>query len=294
MVIDWGVVLGLISVVGIPLAIGIGITMANPSRGELRFARGCFLLAAALTLASLAWLIYGAPLTTGKIITAGFVGAIVAIGLLFGLDWISKREKQAASLESKESSLDNTILAECFWSQFPTTVPSYGLHYWELTASIMDGGILSTSQQPGSPITWKLEEPTHFDACQFINFGTAPIIKIEVEFQVNYHEVILEKNSNTSGKVIMSKQLFNPPARLGIGDNNKFVFYMRNRSPYWVTVLTPPTARVQVVGSEKMQTVRLIPPGMMKNTANLPPFFPTNPPVSPAPPQSPTATPEKK
>jgi hypothetical protein len=46
-------------------------------------------------------------------------------------------------LQDNKSSLDNTILLECYWSQLPKEVPSYGLYYWELTASSADGGYVS-------------------------------------------------------------------------------------------------------------------------------------------------------
>ena len=195
------------------------------------------------------------------------------------------------SKPTDKSSLDQTILVECFWSQFPTAVPSYGLYYWELTFSAGDGAFLSTSQQPGSTITWDLGQPGHWEACQFTNFSNTPIIRMEAVFRLQYLEVVAQENGTRSGNVILSKEIPNPPVRLGVGDKNTFIFYMRNRSSYYAQVVVPETAKVQVAGADELQTVRLIPPTVMKNVANMPPYTPTNPPAAipqvPAPPIKP-------
>jgi hypothetical protein len=96
--VDWGLVLGAVGVVAIPTAIGIGVTMANPTSGEFQFARGCFIGAALLSFGSLAWLSFEHPLTTTKIIVAALVGAASAVALVVGLDWINRRENASSTL----------------------------------------------------------------------------------------------------------------------------------------------------------------------------------------------------
>lgn len=93
MALDWGLVLGATGVIGIPVAIGVGVTMANPTARELRFARLCFWTAAGLSLIAIAWLTHEIPLSFGKIIATGVVGAAITIGLVIGLDWIDGRNK---------------------------------------------------------------------------------------------------------------------------------------------------------------------------------------------------------
>jgi hypothetical protein len=95
MAIDWGLALGAAAFVAVPVAIGIGMTMANPTRGELRFARILFIIAAILAVTSFAWLTHEVPLATGKVISAGLIGAAISISLVLGIDWINRRERAA-------------------------------------------------------------------------------------------------------------------------------------------------------------------------------------------------------
>ncbi len=59
MAVDWGLVVGVAGVVVAPIA--VGLTMAATTPGEFRFVRGCFVLAAVLTITSLVWLTYEHP-----------------------------------------------------------------------------------------------------------------------------------------------------------------------------------------------------------------------------------------
>jgi hypothetical protein len=102
MAIDWGLVLGAVGVIGIPVA--VGLTMAATTKGEFWFVRGCFIVAALLTLASLAWLTYEHPLGPGKISVAAVVGAIVAVGLVVALEWVSNKERAALPTDHEGTS----------------------------------------------------------------------------------------------------------------------------------------------------------------------------------------------
>jgi hypothetical protein len=95
MAIYLGLALGAAAFVVVPVAIGIGMTMATPTRGELRFARILFIIAAILAVASFAWLTHEVPLATGKVIAAGLIGAAISISLVLGIDWINRRERAA-------------------------------------------------------------------------------------------------------------------------------------------------------------------------------------------------------
>ena len=67
MAIDWGIALGVVGVIGIPGAIGIGVTTSARTPGEFRFARQCFVVTAILIIASWAWLTNGYSLGLIKI-----------------------------------------------------------------------------------------------------------------------------------------------------------------------------------------------------------------------------------
>src|SRR5882757_9954800 len=88
---DWGLALGVVSVIGIPLA--LGLTMPASSRGEFRFTRGCFLLSAILMGGSAAMLhsLNEQPLWL-RVSMAAVVGAFALGGLVYALDWVTKKE----------------------------------------------------------------------------------------------------------------------------------------------------------------------------------------------------------
>jgi hypothetical protein len=102
-------VLAVLGVIGVPIAIGIGMTMANPSHGEFRFARGCFIVAAILSLLSVLWLTREVPLGIGRLSLTGLLGAAIAVSLAVSLDWVNKRQNP-----------DGTIgLADFSWTWDP-------------------------------------------------------------------------------------------------------------------------------------------------------------------------------
>src|SRR6202044_795874 len=96
----------------------------------------------------------------------------------------------------EQSPLDHTILVECFWSQPPAVVPSYGFYLLQFVGNQGDGGISSTSQQPGTPLPIT-DNPSGYHACKFTNFSSSKIIKVEARFQLDYMESIKRDNGTT-------------------------------------------------------------------------------------------------
>jgi len=96
---DWGLALGALGVIGIPVA--IGLTMAATSPGEFRFVRACFAAAAILTLGSFLWLTYEQPMGSAKLICAAIIGAIVSVGLVVALEWV-KAKQEAIDIPKEE------------------------------------------------------------------------------------------------------------------------------------------------------------------------------------------------
>jgi hypothetical protein len=99
---DWGLAIGVVGVIGVPVA--IGLTMAATTPGEFRFVRGCFIVAAVLAIVSFLALTHDLPLNLAKIISAGVVGASVLIGLVFALEWVDK--KQASQPSRPETAVE--------------------------------------------------------------------------------------------------------------------------------------------------------------------------------------------
>jgi len=158
--------------------------------------------------------------------------------------------------------LDHTILVECRWAEVPAVV-SDNLYVLNLANNSGDGAPVSMSGVVGTAIEWVKRESQHWAACHITNYGTSPIIEIEADFSVNYQESISQENSGVkSGKIIASKTVHNPPARLGssTSDRSTFTFYLWNYSPHHVVVLMPETARVKLAGSNEVRIVQLIRP----------------------------------
>lgn len=104
---DWGILLGIIGVLGIPLALAsLGLTMATTTPGEFRFVRSCFYVAAAIctitTFASL-WN-YTEGSEAMRVLAAGVVGALMFAGMALALDWINKKQEGVNLATSANSS----------------------------------------------------------------------------------------------------------------------------------------------------------------------------------------------
>jgi hypothetical protein len=206
-----------------------------------------------------------------------------------------------AEAESKRLPLDQTILAECYWSQPPASVPSYGLYYFQLAGRSFDGALVSSSFQPGSPANFP-KEFTYFVACKLSNYSDKQLTGVELNLHLDYRLAI--KNSdgrNTSGDIVFSRDLPSPPIFLGTGDKNEFIFYLTNYNnyDYFINIKVPSKAKVRIAGSDKLELVDLIPApsSSIYQYPLLPPYVPppaTNPPPATPPPPVQPKSPGKK
>jgi hypothetical protein len=102
---DWGILLGVVGVFGIPLALAIlGLTMAATTHGEFRFVRACFVAAGVVSAATVFLLQWnypeGPPIM--RIVIVALAGALIFGGVSAALDWV-KHKEVAAIPESKAS-----------------------------------------------------------------------------------------------------------------------------------------------------------------------------------------------
>lgn len=92
--IDWGLVLGIISVAGMPLT--LALTMPASTVGEFRLLRWCFIGFGVLCIGSLfllEWSHDWGPIEM-KLLTNVVVGAVVIAVVTVGLDWLGKKQQQ--------------------------------------------------------------------------------------------------------------------------------------------------------------------------------------------------------
>lgn len=110
--LDLGLVLGIVSAVGIPFT--LGLTMSPTTRGEFRFARGCLIASAAMSILSLfvvQWLDNWGPLEM-KIIINALIAAIIVAALTYGLDWSQKKQASLESRPATAASVDPFIAGQ--------------------------------------------------------------------------------------------------------------------------------------------------------------------------------------
>jgi hypothetical protein len=285
-----GVEFGPGSLAGALGLLGVGIAMIFPDN---KWIGGIFILAAIVVLffdiKISGWEFSAhAPSARGKPFALWGMVAF-GIGFVGCAGWYFWPIQSSKTVRQTSSSLDQTISLECYWSRLPTTMPEYSLYYWEFAGGDDPiAGLLSTSGTSGAPLKFDFSKPEngpdHFNECKAVNYGHDPIIRFQANFQILFRKAVPNANGNgtSSGEVIKSIDMPNPPLRLGTGDKNNFSFYMRNRTPYWITIVVPTVASVQLVGSDTLQEVRLIEPSTPdRGYPYLPPWTPPAPSTTP-------------
>jgi hypothetical protein len=193
------------------------------------------------------------------------------------------------------NSLDQTILFECRLSGLPGIMPEMPFYEIQLVGQEdADAGFLSFGQQPGEKLPWSDFDPKRGCMCKFTNFGSMPVFNVEVDIKIQYLESVKQENGTRSGDLIFEKTLTSPRLNLGTGDKNIAQLLYINRSPYYVrAVMFPTSARIQPLGVDQWQTVKLIPPAMPLSIFSLTPFepVPINPPTEA---QTPLAPPKPR
>ena len=178
------------------------------------------------------------------------------------------------------TSLDQSILLECDISEMPDKFPSSGRIY---TLEIQDAvhsdrpSIEDYGEMYGKPEASMKWPKTMYQAieCRFTNYGSNPVLNVQAALTVEFREAIKHKDGNGSegGAVIKTIEWKTPRAYLGTGDQNTFIFYIWSHARQFVMISLPTTALVQAVGSDKWQTVQLVPPpptsGLFLSPANL-------------------------
>jgi hypothetical protein len=96
---DWGIILGIIGVIGIPVA--VGLTMAATTPGEFRFVRGCFIVAALLMITSALMLhSLGEFALWIRAAVAAVIGAMALGGLTVAIDWVRNKESMSVPVRN--------------------------------------------------------------------------------------------------------------------------------------------------------------------------------------------------
>lgn len=266
MSLDWGLILGVVGVLGIPVGAGIGIAVAAPfTKGEFRFVRSCFATAAILALLSFLLLTYEIPLGLGKIIGAGVVGAITLIGLVIAFDWTKQRfeaGKSDVASHEKRSALDGTIKFECLQEAFH--LPADG-KLLELIASDNDARTVGFQSHWLSEYAYKTNPniiPTRFgwiDKCRITNFGSAPIFNVRISVEAVFSEQIPVAEKTVEQREIDRKTIHFSVDQVDAGQGNSVDILIWNTTRFLVALRFANDAQLQRLGSAEREDVKLIP-----------------------------------
>jgi hypothetical protein len=190
--------------------------------------------------------------------------------------WPGKAE--APAIEA--SPLDGTIQISCENSAYPTVVPPNKMYELQLNNRFMkDGGSFIWWTFPAGttlPTRDQAVSPIDGQRCRISNYGKIAIINVTVTFPVDFRAADKMENGTKSGDIQKSAAVTTPPFSIGPGEFVD-IYAMNYSTDTFAALSIPSTARGFTVGSDKLETFKLIPP-FLSGTI-LPPFTPKSPPA---------------
>jgi hypothetical protein len=121
--------------------------------------------------------------------------------------------------------------------------------------TVPEGTLLSGLIQRGVGIG----EPSPFHHFHFgsvarwtlTNYGTTPVFNVSLVLKSSFREAVRVKaGGTTNGKVVFSRDWIVNIGKLDPGISSPFVFYAVNLSPYYVDIIPPQSATLEVLGEE--------------------------------------------
>ena len=178
--------------------------------------------------------------------------ALLAAFLLGWLYW--------ALAPTDTRSLDQAIQLTCDWVQVPARTAEK-VHEIQLMAG--KGGVPTV--QPYLDIK---ESPTYTYRCRFTNLSSISAANVTADMPLIFEKVIKSEDGTTSGAVVATYTVDTPNIIVGAGQSVDI--YLRNRSPFFAALALPTSATGQVVGSDRIQTFKLMP--SQRAAFTMPPF----------------------
>lgn len=283
--------------------IGIAATMTSvpgPGHWEFGIARLCFVAAALLFLGKAT--VWGAAdLTLIRVAIVGLIGAALAVGLAFGVQWVNKKQNVTKPAETAKSAAgppiqEVSILADCSHGFLPAYVPPDGIIMrafvaFDDEASRVKIVPMDYSGQPGAMTNWLAlkQSPTGWK-CELTSQQT--IFDVELALDATIIENIRKPDptgqiSNYSGMPLGRVQASFTRHRI---DSNSTVFYLINQSSYFINIEIRRIASGNIINKFGGHERRIDIPVNALRYASMGPFIintpPTIPPVPPHPDQA--------
>lgn len=161
---------------------------------------------------------------------------------------------------------DDVIHIECHWGLMPKVLPPdgriYALVFHQGAIDFDGGGLTEYFGPPGGKQSWGSEDGLSTGLkCQVTNYGKAVMFNTQITVNLLYTEVVRDKEnpkSLRSGTARHSRKWILPIAKLDVGHNNPFVFYVWNQSKWFVQTIFPKFAIAQKAGVTTRSVVQLI------------------------------------
>jgi hypothetical protein len=268
---DWGILLGIVGVLGIPLALAaIGLTMVPTTAGEYTFIRACFVAAAAtptVTIFLLLWNTEGS--TAMRIVMAAVAGALIFGGVAAAFDWNNKKQYPSVGNKDPAPKKDPAILVECHLGAMPTTPERiYALNLFPTPKENGGGGLVeyfSFDERKGDRIWPKSKPgfPLMAYRCQLTNYDGATLFGVEINMKLKFQEAVKQESGALSGKTFLQRDWPILIGKIDPGAANAFVFYVFSTTEHFATVSFPDAARAKQLIDDDKKQVRLINPAQM-------------------------------
>lgn len=248
------------------LAIAPAMTsVPGPGHWEFRISRICFVGAALLFLAKLAF--WGAEdLTPVRVATVSILGAAIAVALAYTIRWVDQKQYPK---ESKIPALPvpAPILFNCQLAELPIAVPPSGqITTMDIFSRLESGsvpvGLGGRISDPGQKLTWfeNAFEPGNVWRCDITNYADFPIFNVAMTFKEQFFETVTSKEnpgSSSSGKLMDTSDRAILIANLD--PRGTFSFYAYSQSEYYVQVLLPSEVSYLRIGNNQRENAMLLP-----------------------------------
>jgi hypothetical protein len=272
---DWGIILGIVGVLGIPLALAIlGLTMVATTLGEFRFVRACFVTAALISTATvllLQWNYQEGSLAMRAVIVAVTAASIFG-GLSVALDWVNKKQTP----EIAETSAGELLL-ECQLAPLPDVgLPNQTILFKVDPFRFSDLGTIgygTVPSEPGKPFKW-LEgwgnRAQSSARCRVTNYGKTTLFNLEIPFKITF--VRIERGGNPGStvgdKIINTEDGVVPITKLEPGNEAAYIFYIHNQGRDIVQPQFADSATCLPLGGSARTSVKVIQPADVMHRAS--------------------------